>query len=287
MGNIACIRKYFVHAGISMFEPTSVNHIVQRILRHTGDTDRPLVIGIAGPQGSGKSTITCEVAVTLDRLGVESVILCIDDFYFPKSERERLSTHVHALLRTRGVPGTHDAALLMSTISAIVSSRTPDTLVEWPRFIKKLDDRDTSNPHSSRIPTSGRRWVVLLEGWCVGCLPLTDIGTPVNELERMEDSDGDWRRYVDGQIRDHYMQIWNLIDLYIYISIQSVSLIRTWRTQQAVGNGEDLAVLNMDRFLQFYERISRQMMSPLGRIKTDITIHLAEDHSIESVEVRN
>ena len=39
-------------------------------------------------------------------------VLSIDDFYYTLAERKILAEEVHPLLRTRGVPGTHDTDML-------------------------------------------------------------------------------------------------------------------------------------------------------------------------------
>jgi D-glycerate 3-kinase len=64
------------------------------------------VVGICGPQGSGKTTTVRVVAALLEARGLKVATLSLDDLYLPRADREALARDVHPLLRTRGVPGT-------------------------------------------------------------------------------------------------------------------------------------------------------------------------------------
>jgi len=65
-------------------------------------TGAPLLAGICGPQGSGKSTMAAFVAAMLDAQGLPTAILSLDDLYLDPEDRP---VHIHPLFATRGVPG--------------------------------------------------------------------------------------------------------------------------------------------------------------------------------------
>src|ERR1043166_5667279 len=77
---------------------------------------RAVLVGLCGSQASGKSTTAGRLAERLGRQGVRTIVLSIDDFYLTSRERRALARTVHPLLATRGVPGTHDLALMANTI---------------------------------------------------------------------------------------------------------------------------------------------------------------------------
>jgi len=101
-----------------------------------GSDRRPVVLGLCGAQGSGKSTRTAAVIERLGTSGVSAVGLSLDDLYLPRARRLEL-TRIHPLLRTRGVPGTHDARLGIALLQQL-GARAP---VALPAFDKAIDDR--------------------------------------------------------------------------------------------------------------------------------------------------
>jgi len=125
---------------------------------------KPLVVGVCGSQGSGKSTACAEVARRMAHSGVRVAVLSIDDLYLTRAARVELARRVHPLLLTRGVPGTHDVRLGLQIFEALAALR-PALL---PRFDKALDDRE---PRSRWSPLDAPPDVLFFEGWCVGARP--------------------------------------------------------------------------------------------------------------------
>src|SRR4026208_2618132 len=72
---------------------------------------RPLIVGINGAQGSGKSTLCKCLEVLLVEHQQRGVTVSLDDLYLTRAERLEAAMDHHPLFATRGVPGTHDIAL--------------------------------------------------------------------------------------------------------------------------------------------------------------------------------
>ena len=71
------------------------------------------IIGLAGGQGAGKSTITQILKLILEiKYNLSVASFSIDDFYKTLNERTSLAKNVHKLFKIRGVPGTHDTNLI-------------------------------------------------------------------------------------------------------------------------------------------------------------------------------
>ena len=119
----------------------------------------------------------------------------------------------------------------------------------------------------------------------MGCLPLKNLSIPINELESTEDPSGVWRTFVNDQIDAKYTPIWSRMDYFLYMHVPTFDLVHEWRRLQSIGNGENLARFNVERFIQFFERVTRAMMQPCGRIPTDLNVYLARDHSIAKLEL--
>ena len=74
---------------------------------------KTLFLGFSGGQGSGKTTVTGILKIILKNYFKRKIyISSIDDFYKTLKDRNKISNTIHPLLKTRGVPGTHDINLI-------------------------------------------------------------------------------------------------------------------------------------------------------------------------------
>ncbi len=249
---------------------------------------KQLLLGVNGAQGTGKSTLADFLRIAAESMFDWNVaVLSIDDFYCTKAERLRLARDVHPLLVTRGVPGTHDTDMLSRYLEQL-RQLDKNECIALPRFDKATDDR----ADESQWPVvTGPIDLVILEGWCVGtkAQPDVDLGRPVNALEREEDADGAWRRYVNDQLRSNYEPIFAQLDSLIFIGAPSFDAILQWRVEQEekLADAAPLSssgLMNREeivRFIQFYERLTRANLATLT-IRADIVIKLDDTHSVLS-----
>ena len=254
--------------------------LLQNIARHQGT----FVVGISGSQGSGKSTLADLLVILLrEMMGLKAVNLSIDDFYLTHAQRQQLAAQVHPLLATRGVPGTHDVDLAVDTIEALKRGGE----VAIPRFNKAVDDRAPRERWPRvRAPVD----VVVLEGWCL-CIDAQANGAlerPVNELERREDADGAWRRYVNERIAGEYQRLYGLIDYLIMLRAPSFDKVYEWRQRQEDKLAERergrpgsriMTPQQVRRFIQHYERVTRHGLETLPR-KADRVFELTDEQTI-------
>ncbi|MFD1105942.1 kinase [Sphingobium olei] len=248
---------------------------------------RLAVLGIAGAQGSGKSTVAQGIKARMDARGVPCALLSIDDLYLPLAERERLAAEVHPLLRTRGVPGTHDVALGLAVIDALTRGE-PAPL---PRFDKARDDRVTE-ANWPRAPGATR--LLILEGWCVGARPQAeeDLAAPVNRLEAEEDADGRWRAYANAALAGDYQALFGRIDALAFLAAPDFAVVERWRGEQEAAlrrqSGDGAGVMDaaqLSRFIQHYDRITRHMLAETPA-RADVVVRLREDRSVAGVADR-
>ncbi len=248
----------------------------------------PLLLGLNGAQGTGKSTLADFLRLaTASMFDWNVAVLSIDDFYYTHKERQTLAEEVHPLLSTRGVPGTHDTDMLASCLDKLRRAGSEDNLA-LPRFDKATDDR----ANESRWPAvTGPIDLVILEGWCVGTAAQADndLDEPVNALEREEDAQGAWRHYVNDQLRSNYEPIFGQLDSLIFIGAPSFDAIFRWRLEQE-GKLADASPLGSSglmnreqiaRFIQFYERLTRVNLATLPN-RADFVIELDETHAVLS-----
>ena len=251
-----------------------------------GSDRRPVVLGLCGAQGSGKSTRTAAVIERLGTSGVSAVGLSLDDLYLPRARRLEL-TRIHPLLRTRGVPGTHDARLGIALLQQL-GARAP---VALPAFDKAIDDRapaDQWNVVSAPVE------VVVFEGWCVGARPQreAELREPVNALEREQDGDGRWRRWVNAQLARDYQALFGRIDILALLAAPSFSVVAAWRRQQehdlrrkleALGGpaARTMTDVEIDEFVQHYQRLTEHILRDTPS-RADLVFRLDEQRRLRA-----
>jgi D-glycerate 3-kinase len=234
----------------------------------------PLKLGISGAQGSGKSTLARELAAALERCEIPVAACSLDDFYLTRRERVALAARVHPLLATRGVPGTHDVALCQRVLADL-----PDKAVRVPRFDKGSDDRVAPD----EWPSAGPARIVIFEGWCVGARPqpVAALTVPVNALERDEDPDGRWRRYVNAALAGSYQPLFESLDYLVYLAVPDFEAVARWRGEQelTLPQPQRMDTARLTRFIAHYERLTRWMLDEVPA-RADMVIHLTAAHGI-------
>jgi D-glycerate 3-kinase len=232
-------------------------------------SDSLVVIGLCGAQGSGKSTAAAVLCELLNQQELPALAVSIDDFYLPRAQREELARSVHPLLRTRGVPGTHDVELAQ----AVIESLAEPGITRVPVFDKAVDDRV---PRQQWRETEGPLRTVILEGWCVGAQPQTiaQLTAPINALERDEDADGRWRAYVNCALQGRYATLFARLSPLVLLAAPSFEVVLQWRTEQEHKlrdklqreGGSATRVMSdgeIARFISHYERITRHILAEM------------------------
>ena len=278
-------RSYLDHAQ-KWFAP-----LADAIGEHQKSAGRPLLVGINGSQGSGKTTLCEYLRARLQAAhGLAAVALSLDDFYHTRARREQLARQVHPLLMTRGVPGTHDTALLQHTLDLLLNPehRGP---VPIPRFDKALDDRRPREAWDEADPDTR---VVLLEGWCLGARPQERavLEEPVNDLERQEDPETVWRRYTNIALAREFGPLYHRVDRWIMLCAPSFDCVYHWRLEQeqtlaatvhagAAGEARSRIMdpAEIARFVQFFQRLTTHCLETLPQ-RVDHLYMLDQDRGI-------
>ncbi|MEH6816955.1 MAG: HAD-IIB family hydrolase [Pseudoalteromonas distincta] len=251
-------------------------------------TNTPIFVAINGCQGSGKTTLADFLVTWFSKnTPLNSVALSIDDFYLAKQARSELAKDVHPLFTTRGVPGTHDVALMNSTITNLLAG---EVNVPLPRFNKHEDDSVLASDWlTNEKPVD----IVILEGWCVGSepQPLFSLSEPLNELEHQFDKEGVWRRCVNSCLANEYKAVFNLIDYTVMLKAPSFSDVFTWRQEQEqkliAKKGEGSGTMTNEQlvyFISHFERITRENLNTLSA-KANALIELDSNRDISGMHL--
>lgn len=261
--------------------------LADELMQRMQSSDRQTyVLGINGAQGTGKSTLAKLLTLVVESRGYRVANLSLDDFYLGKAARAELARTGHPLFRTRGVPGTHDTALLSSTISQLRAADSTRS-VRIPRFDKATDER---LPESSFDSIEGPVDLVILEGWCIGASAQLEeeLSLDMNALEREADNEGRWRAAVNEALAKDYQPIFAELDLLVMLRAPSFEQVYEWRGLQesklAALRGTGGAVMNeteLRRFIQHYERLTRHCLATLPD-SADIVFQLDAGHRVVS-----
>jgi D-glycerate 3-kinase len=253
---------------------------------------KTLIIGLAGGQGSGKTTVSSILSIILKKFFKLNVfVISIDDFYKTRKGRRMLSKKKHPLLMTRGVPGTHDINLMLSFFKRIKSKKFKS--LEVPRFNKAIDDR-YSKSLWYKIKTKPD--VVIFEGWCVGARAQSSnqLKKPINFLEKVYDQETKWRIHVNNQLKTKYKKLFNQIDGLLYLKVKNFNLLRKWRLKQErklwvkTKNKKNLKIMSSSdiiNFMQSYQRITEQMFKDALK-SSSIIMNLNSNHQIEKIKFK-
>jgi len=276
----------------SSFAQLAIDHylpLADQIIAWKNQQSTPLVVGINGAQGTGKSTLSKVVSVALEKEHqCQTAVISIDDIYHTKASRAELAKTIHPLMSTRGVPGTHDTELGIQLLLDLKAGKT----VPIPSFDKSTDDR---KPESEWMTPPAPVDVIIFEGWCIGAIAQNNaaLQNPINSLEETEDPEGHWRTYVNAQLAGDYCELFAHLDRLVMLKAPDFECVHEWRSEQEhklrasilkKGQSTDQATGLMNdrqiaRFIMHYERLTRWMFSEMPK-RSDVLFRLTKEHLI-------
>jgi len=212
--------------------------------------DRPLVQGILGGQGTGKTTLGAVLKLILQQLGYNSLSLSINDLYLTYAERQQLKQQDPRLV-WRGPPGTHDVKLGMAVLHQL---RDAKGRVEIPRFDKSAwgGEGDRTAPEVVRDID-----IVFFEGWFVGVRPIDPIIFDSPPSPIITAGDLQFARDMNERLLE-YLPLWEYLDRLLVLYPTDYRLSREWRQQaerEVIAAGKSGMTDGMiDEFVQYFWR---------------------------------
>lgn len=229
--------------------------LVPRIIAHRDSTQnaRPLILGITGLQGSGKSTWAAGIVEALNSTHhLHTITVSLDDFYHTHSNlvARRDKDPENKLYRTRGQPGTHDEQLAQETLQALRSwddERVQNVAI--PSFDKsKFNGEGDRAPLSAWPQCSSKPDVIVFEGWCVGFQSLSEtairskheaarlaptddspdciVTLPDHQLSHLEEVNKHLKQYNETFMGPEHF------DFLVHLDTDDLRNVYRWRMQQ-------------------------------------------------------
>ena len=201
--------------------------LAQRLASQQQQLGRPLIQGLLGGQGTGKTTLGFILNILLSYFDKTFLNISLDDLYKTYSDRQKLRDRRPELI-WRGPPSTHDIDLGIQVLQKL-RDRHPEEpeAIAIPRFDKSLH-----NGAGDRIQPeiSYNADIILFEGWFVGMRPLPisafqDFIPPI-----LSESDRQLAIACNANLYD-YLPLWDYLDSLIVLVPEDYNYSLQWRIE--------------------------------------------------------
>ncbi len=253
---------------------------------------KPYILGLAGGQGTGKTTISSIISIILRKYFKLNVFtISIDDFYKTRKERLLLSQKIHPSLMIRGVPGTHDINIMLNFFKRVKSKKFRK--LKLPKFNKAIDDRYKKKLWYS---ISKRPDIIIFEGWCVGARAEKNstLKKAINSLEKIDDKKLTWRKFVNHQLKSKYKKLYSKLNCLLFLKANNFSLLQQWRLKQEKklwlknkksSNNKIMNKKDVIKFMQTYQRVTQNMFKYAPKYAS-IILNLNSNHQIKFINYK-
>ncbi|MEQ8958101.1 MAG: glycerate kinase, partial [Coleofasciculus sp. C2-GNP5-27] len=248
--------------------------------------ERPLIQGILGGQGTGKTTLAVVLKLILAQLGYRTLSLSIDDLYKTYQERQRLREHDPRLI-WRGPPGTHDVELGVQVLDKLRSPNSSDSIL-IPRFDKSAwqgaGDRTDFEPVQ-------RADIILFEGWFVGVRPVAaTVFAGMTPAPIETESDRAFARDMNEQLKQ-YLPLWERLDRLMVLYPIDYRLSLQWRRQaeaEMIATGKSgMSDSQIHEFVKYFWKALHPelFITPLIHNPdwVDLVIEIKPDHTPDRI----
>lgn len=280
--------------------------------------DRPIILGITGLQGAGKSSWASVIVKFLEaEHQLRAITVSLDDFYKTHDElvAQREKNPENLLYRTRGQPGTHDEALAHTFFDNVKAQLGEECTIKVPRFDKsRFHGEGDRAPVAEWPEVKGKVDVVVFEGWCIGFRALAphvleekynaaksargttkyeddpDSITTLadHELEHLQEVNRNLQRYNETFMGPQHF------DFMIHIDTDNLKNVYRWRGQQEraliESKGAGMSYENVVAFVNGYmpayelylEGLREGFFAESGR---QVHVTLGSERQLEGVQV--
>ncbi|WVQ77976.1 hypothetical protein IAT38_000057 [Cryptococcus sp. DSM 104549] len=248
------------------------DHLAAQIAEHKSKGEKgPLMVGLQGPQGCGKTTLTTALVSYLEEeKKIKSAILSVDDLYKTHDGLQSVAQQHpdNALLAGRGPPGTHDVALAVSILEAVetINSASGNT-VNLPIFDKSLCGGEGDRSKET-VKVTGPIDLFILEGWSMGFAPLSESELKAAYANPKPASPATSKTYFPNHplsslstlnfyLTDFASAVYPFFSSFIQVEPVSYDYVFAWRLEQeramkAKNGGKGMSDEQVEKFVERY-----------------------------------
>lgn len=245
-------------------------------------SNRTLVQGILGGQGTGKSTLCAILKSILSYLGFSVANLSIDDLYLTQAQRQKLRQQDPRLI-WRGPPGTHDVGLGLSVIEKCLDVNSSED-IPLPRFDKSAHNGsgDRTNPEMVSKPD-----ILLFEGWFVGVRPIAESCFEHCPSPIITEADKQFAKDNNRRLAA-YIPLWDKLDSLIVLYPEDYRLSQQWRKDaerkmKATGK-TGMSDEEIDRFVEYFWQSLHPELFIQPLLETaDLVVEIKSDRSLGNI----
>jgi D-glycerate 3-kinase len=280
--------------------------LIPKIEARRKESSKPIILGITGLQGSGKSTwATSIVSLLTTEHNLNAITISLDDVYKTHDDliAQRDKDPENKLYRTRGQPGTHDEGLAGRFFQDL-REYTGERELKIPSFDKsKFNGEGDRAPESEWPIITSKPDVVVFEGWCVGFQPLSESQVEIKHQDarthtretlidhrvyHLLEINENLKRYCEKFMGPHHF------DFMIHIDTEDLGNVYHWRLQQehkmiekkGTGMSDEAVVKFVMGYMPGYELYLDGLREGFfGLEGKQVRVVLNKERGVEKVEV--
>ncbi|KAG9301164.1 hypothetical protein G9A89_012547 [Geosiphon pyriformis] len=207
-------------------------------------SQKPLIVGVSGPQGCGKTTLCNYVAQTLStQFHLNVITFSMDDFYLTYNAQRSLSLENpdNKLLEYRGLPGTHDIRLGAKVFEDLFRLHSDQNhSAQIPHYNKSLKNgRGDRSPKFQWTKIQKPVDIIIFEGWSLGfrSLPIVVLETIYKNAQQNSSSHLPSHKFehlvaINRYLAKYETDWYPFLDTFIHMDPLDINYVYEWRLQQ-------------------------------------------------------
>lgn len=244
--------------------------------------NRPLIQGILGGQGTGKTTLAAVVSEILRHLGHSPLSLSLDDLYKTYEERQQLKQEDPRLI-WRGPPGTHDVSLGIQLLDSLRQPQSQKPIL-IPRFDKSAYSGIGDRAQPEIIDSAD---IILFEGWFVGVRPINNLSFQNAPLPIITPEDRIFAQDMNQKLSE-YLPLWERLDRLMVLLPVDYRLSQQWRQeaeQKMKAKGKSgMSDNEIKKFVEYFWKALHPdlFLPPLihDSSRVNLVVEIQKDHSL-------